>query len=153
MREIKFRAWDVYLEEMIYFDKSTETHFIEFNEKGILTAYAIRESETGGSLLLEPPSETGGSLLLEPPDEELDDLMQFTGLKDKNGKEIYEGDVLYFEEKTGKHIHYERFAIRQNMEWNCGCCYNVYGWEIDFDLEKSEVIGNIHENKELLEGL
>ena len=65
-------------------------------------------------------------------------LMQYTGLKDKNGVEIYEGDIL------------ETFVndspIKGAMEWNESAAM----WSSFRPLSGFEVIGNIHENPELL---
>ena len=74
------------------------------------------------------------------------ELMQFTGLMDKDGKEIYEGDF-YKNVKGGiKIIKYENFGFEFDDEG--------IGFDILHDVKEKkaygEVIGNIYENKELL---
>ncbi len=66
-------------------------------------------------------------------------LMQYTGLKDKNGKEIYEGDIVSWNNQVGN--QYEVYFINGKF---MGC--NELGSENDH----IEVIGNIYENSDLL---
>ena len=75
---------------------------------------------------------------------DLDTLCEFTGLYDKNKNMIYEHDIVQDCYDNKQEIKYEIC--------NCGCCYDVYGWNMPYDTEEDmEVIGNIFDNPELLE--
>lgn len=75
-------------------------------------------------------------------------LMEWTGLLDKNGKEIYEGDII---KRVYSKDEFVLDTVSSEMEWNCGCCDGIYGWEFtNNSSEEIEVIGNIYENPELL---
>lgn len=131
MRIIKFRAWDRKEKEMLYSDPELSMGFNIF---------------------------TGG-WIGEKGDYELPHivLMQFTGLKDKNGKEIYEGDIVrvYIPNYTGEYI-------MATIEFCSGCfgirvagnpiLNNAVGQFKAFNenTEGIEVIGNVYENPELL---
>lgn len=72
-------------------------------------------------------------------------LMQYTGLKDKNGVEIYEGDIISAPHDFGPAGFSERkFKVHFSQE------LGSYQWNY-WLMESAEVIGNIHENPELLE--
>ena len=77
------------------------------------------------------------------------DVMQSTGLKDKNGVEIYEGDILYFEP-------YETHFNDRVVEYIDGAYHgrliiNGYSKLLAECVYETKVIGNIYENPELLE--
>jgi hypothetical protein len=73
-----------------------------------------------------------------------DVVMQYTGLRDRNGKEIFEGDICVFE-------HMNCYSV-ERIFWNGQYCR--FDTEQRDGLEEGwliEVIGNIHENPELLQ--
>ena len=73
--------------------------------------------------------------------------MQYTGLHDKNGKEIYEGEIVYVaSEDENAFILWDKETARYIIQFK--------GWCADFDNyygKELEVIGNIYDNKDLLE--
>jgi len=76
------------------------------------------------------------------------ELMQYTGLKDKNNKEIYEGDILFesFGERYYK-VVFENGSFRAEFEGD----FEEHSFDlIDVVLHRCEIIGNIYENPELI---
>ncbi len=72
-------------------------------------------------------------------------IMQFTGLKDRNGKEIYEGDIVL-------HPAYPDPFIIKFITCSFGACEMGENFILDTIAPQiCEIIGNIHENPELLE--
>ena len=79
---------------------------------------------------------------------------QFTGLKDSTGKEIYEGDVLFVK---AENPYWSKFDSKHVVTWcNDGWILNDYGTDDPglFHIlmnNNCEIIGNVHDNPELLE--
>lgn len=128
MREIKFRAW---IRDGDWDDDGMKLNFKMVNADDL----AFED--------YQPISR----LLSDIPDQQY--IMQYTGLKDKNDKEIYEGDVLKwygFEVRDGKQIRPERaIAIIDFIKdsYRISCITEGTGQTV-------EIIGNIYENPELI---
>ena len=125
-REIKFRAWNSMAKKILHFG----------NPIGIMD-----NEDRYGTFFesLEGKMYCGGNY----------ELMQYTGLKDKNGKEIYEGDIVSVMDLIGPttelvdSVTFENGAFRLTR---------VRDFTLDeCVIEHIEVIGNIYENPELLE--
>ena len=118
MRKIKFRAWDKENEKMM---KVSSLH-LENKE--------ISVKENGTFHLFR-----------------MQDLMQYTGLKDKNGKEIYEGDIVILNDAEEESRCVVKYKYGSYILVDGDLRENLSNVEDRF----LEVIGNIYENKNLLE--
>jgi len=126
MREIKLRAWD----------KGTGTFYYTHSDgyPGYIDRY-------NGRWLIRTVFENGDHAGdIDIGDE---DIEQCTGLKDKNGVEIYVGDIVNHALRPGKEEYIEVIDdIRYLSIWIEGS---------PFKGSYNEIIGNIHENPEMLE--
>lgn len=135
MREIKFRIWHKESKTMIYLD-------------GIWVCGEY------SSLCFDSTEDKydGIGRLPDYPKDKIENykLMQYTGLKDENGKEIYEGDILSpndEEDNSMGVVKYDNTKGSYYIDFENGSCVS------NFDYAKFlEVVGNIYENPELLEG-
>ena len=136
MREIKFRAWDKTENRM-----ARNIEELKFNSKGI---YAVVLNHLGFEMRRRANDV---------------ELMQYTGLKDRNGKEIFEGDIVAFEDSDGGYEYPDVVVNTGIVEYGELGFYftNRVAAEMDDFYIKDgrcddvEVIGNIYENAELLE--
>jgi len=131
-REIKFRAWDK-INGLVYQRDFNSLHISDSNHWSI--------ADRRDNLVL---ADSRNSI-----------LEQFTGLKDKNGKEIFEGDVFRYQDcETQPIAERDIGTIGYNK---AHFTYKLLRWDDDDDIVLShicmkflEIIGSIHENPELL---
>lgn len=119
-REIKFRAWDRFKKEM----------FEVYNLKGDSATGALCYLDLG---IKKIPTSIQNVI-----------LMQFTGLKDKKKKEIYEGDILYWEGFADDEYWTKYKVIIPNIFYTMEYISNFKTNKV------TEIIGNIYENPELI---
>jgi len=113
MREIKFRAWNNITKVMVDLKKITP-------------------------LALSTNVQVDGLFI---PFTEAYDLMQYTGLKDKNGKEIYEGDIIKFRDE-------KYYVAWDHCQW--ALFWTMCNEHCMINNEEMEVIGNVFEYPTLL---
>ena len=123
MREIKFRCWDRFKQRWSNYKINDGTvYFMDKNTGVWYGSYNKRYKDFN--------------------------LMQYTGLKDMRGKEIYEGDILFesFGEKHYK-VVFENGSFRAEFEGD----FEEYSFDlIDVVAQGYEVVGNIYKNPELI---
>jgi len=136
MREIKFRAWDKNIEAMV------DPEDLYLNGNGLAGRY-YRNCDDEESIWATDPLSLEGII-----------LMQYTGLKDKNGVEICEGDI----------VRGHPYSMHSPVwiYWDSGQCSfearagnwssHFIDWSgpSDLNYQPFEIIGNIYENPELL---
>ena len=127
-RPVKFRAWDTTMKKM------REVVAMDFGVPGVVAVHL-----GGGEKVYHPFFE----------------LMQFTGLHDKNGKEIYEGDIVTRSVGKGASNRLITFIVSWSRLFAGFYLRSVNRGDggqrvLRNDPRLMEIVGNIHENPELL---
>lgn len=139
MREIKFRAYDIQEDDLIYgiLPLSDGTFLMEnASSDKYVDVYPEMDTTTPNNFV----------------------LMQYTGLKDKDGKEIYEGDILYHKYTYSPEMSFAVYDRDETFVVKIPDFFLKLGVDIgnsDEDLQEfvsyMEIKGNIYRNPELLE--
>lgn len=120
MRQLKFRVWDILAKHYIYpEDRLAAAHYtVSLDGK----VYNLQNGTGSPELVIQ----------------------EWTGLKDKNGQDIYEGDFLS-PVAYHKHLEVKWISELDENDWT--------GWNIGYteEMSKKTVIGNIFQNPELLQ--
>ena len=135
MRTIKFRVWDKEIKKMHICGEDVHDEITFENETNKAYYYNLQN---------------GCGSLREDSDYI---LMQYTGLKDKNGKEIYEGDIVKVYDVIIAKVIWDNFYLGYFLYTNKENSIDTFEYgeqPLYFYLGSIEVIGNIYENKNLL---
>jgi len=123
MRKIKFRAWHKQNKEMVYFDHDKLVNDIFVAQHFV----CLMRGDYG------------------------DVLMQFTGLKDVNGVDIYEGDIIQAgNDRFKSTVIFFRDGWRSDIDIKRTLTEFNHARAIAMKVDGISVIGNIHENHELI---
>ena len=135
MRDIKFRAWDE-SKKIMHFD-------VEFIRSG---------TEGNDWIIFKSDKQTlQDEKVLDNPYFQLQiKLMQYTGLKDKNGVEIYEGDIVKEPYYVDEHNGFLLLEVMFDKGAFLGKVINKKGFGLQVLTMYKEVIGNIYEHPHLL---
>lgn len=131
MKEIKVRAWDTKFQKMYY------SHGDGDECQRVQLFHGNWEVDT-----MFPSGDDAGTI---PCDGEHAVLMEYTGLKDKNGKEIYEGDILALDGDVVAPVTFMDGAFQLIADSSQG-----RSPFIQERAKRYEIIGNIYENPDLL---
>jgi YopX protein len=133
-REIKFRAWDKREKKMCEADFFDNFYVINQGKVGIIKGEVFDD---------------GSSFYVDYSDKNNWEVMQYTGLKDKNGKEIYEGDLIKIKHGSIWQVAWNEEKLKWHM-WDIDPANTISLTKKGSYYDKYEVIGNIYENPELL---
>lgn len=126
----RFRAWDKVFKEMV------QVNALVLDEQVVKVTYK------NGNVAKEDMKEY--------------ELMQSTGLKDKNGKEIFEGDIItngmdIVDVRNHETLGFYTLVNGREVFFGHGTSIEEFEEDIEGFSEIAEIIGNIYENKELLD--
>jgi uncharacterized phage protein (TIGR01671 family) len=130
MRQLKFRVFD-------FFKKCWVKSWVDHCSQSI--AFLPEESDTDEHTVEFFDAFNGSEFIFQ----------QFTGLKDKNDKEIYEGDILKYETGLGP-IYWRVYWNSEDGQWKIN---KEQGGNVGSWFDQYTVAGNIFETPELLEKL
>jgi hypothetical protein len=151
MREIKFRVWVP--DTMIYPEDTPDTRLVSYktntldfviSQKGLLLTLYTEDGVTNDIGLCGSFGVAGARISFTNPY-----YMEYTGLKDSAGKEIYEGDIVYW--NTGVNgSDFDPFVENYEKVYYKSGCFFVGGEPLYRYDRLVNIVGNIFQNKELL---